>query len=77
SFLSSLQLYPKNHNQLLRLELISLLALISYESSAKDIDYNYLVEKLNENIPSDGSIGSLEDPSENLFTENIVFKIIF
>lgn len=73
SFLSSLQLYPKNHNQLLRLELISLLALISDESSAKDIDYNYLVEKLNENIPSDGSIGSLEDPSENLFTENIVF----
>ncbi|MCL5035688.1 MAG: SEC-C domain-containing protein [Chloroflexi bacterium] len=71
--LGGLQVYPENHSQNLRLETASGIACSIKNSGTKKVELETLQETLNKFLPSRGSIGMMEDPLENLFTENIIF----
>ncbi len=68
SKLSILHITPKNHSKNIRLEEITRQALISDKGALKKISSNELREIIHKNFPSH----HLEDPPENLFTENIM-----
>lgn len=71
--ISGLQLYPKNHSQLIRLEVASRIACSNISSGNKKINGKELNKLLKKYLPAEGPIGILEDPIEGLFTDNIIF----
>jgi hypothetical protein len=73
SILGGLQLYPENHSQMLRLETASRIACKNKNESNKRIKPVNLFYTLKANLPSNGIIGIQEDPSEGLFTYNVMF----
>lgn len=73
SILGGLQLCPENHSQLIRLETASRIACKNKNVSNKRIKSKNLFYTLKANLPSKGIIGLQEDPSEGLFTYNIMF----
>lgn len=73
SILGGLQLCPENHAQMLRLETASRIACKNKNESNKQINPKNLFYSLKANLPFNGIIGMLEDPSEGLFTYNIMF----
>ena len=73
SFFAGLQLFPKNHTKLVRIEyILFLICFLNLENKEK-IEPSKLINKINKIIPPAGEIGHVEDPVENLFTENIIF----
>lgn len=73
SLLSSLQICPENHSQLLRLESASRVACKSENIDNISIEPINLSNILKTYIPSQGFIGIQEDPIEGLFTDNIIY----
>ncbi len=71
--LGGLQVYPENHSHAIRLEVASRVACSIKNGGTRRVDPNQLQHTLNKYLPTNGAIGMAEDPSENLFTENIVF----
>lgn len=71
--LGGLQLVPENHSHLVRLEAASQVACSLRNKSKRTIDVNGLRTQLNKILPTNGYYGIAEDPTESLFTENIVF----
>ena len=71
--LGGLQLAPENHTHLFRLETASQVACSLRKKSKITIDTNELRTQLNKILPTNGSYGMAEDPTESLFTENIIF----
>ncbi len=71
--LGGLQLIPKNHSHTVRLESACQVASSITNNGKTRVDSNQLRNTLNEYLPSQGMIGRMEDPVENLFTENIIF----
>jgi len=73
STIAGLHLHPENHSHTVRLEVASHLA-CSLKHGGKDkIDPDRLKNKLNEYLDPFCEVGVLEDPPEQLFTENIEF----
>ena len=73
SILASLQLIPKNHNHLVRIEIASRIACSLKEGKNEKFEPKEFEQALNKYIAPFSNIGILEDPSEQLFTENIEF----
>ncbi len=73
AMLGGLQAYPENHSHTIRLEVATRVACSKKNNEKRKINLNKLQNTLNRYLPADGAIGMMEDPSENLFTENIVF----
>ncbi len=71
--LSALQLLPQNHGYLLRLEFISTVAASLTQSGTESVSADKLVSIIETAYPQSGEIGGMEDPPEELFTENIIF----
>lgn len=71
--LAGLQLWPENHSHTIRLEFASKVACSIKHGGKKKISGKQLQEILNKYMSADGPIGEQEDPTENVFTENIVF----
>jgi len=71
--IAGLQLVPENHTHTLRLEIAARIACSISDRGDKNVELGQLCKELNESIPSNGVIGRLEDPVQNLFTENIIF----
>jgi Predicted metal-binding protein related to the C-terminal domain of SecA len=71
--LSGLQLLPENQSHTIRLEMAIQIACSLQHVGGLSIDLVTLKNILNKYLPTNGSIGLLEDPPESLFTENIVF----
>ena len=66
---SLLQLIPKNHSKIVRLEVIQDTILNNLNTNNGSISYDLLQEVIHENFQDDYR----EDPSESSFTENITF----
>ncbi len=66
--ISLLKILPQNHGKNIRLEMVQKLVLQSNNKSRESIDSRELEKYLSKNF----SFNSLEDPPENLFTENIM-----
>lgn len=71
STLVALSLNPANHGKDIRLEYLILEALSTKSNSQKPVDLNELKEFLNERFSSH----YLEDPPQNLFTENVPYTL--
>ena len=71
--LGGLQIYKKNHSCALRLEVASRIASSIKNRGKKKLEPNHFEKIINKHLPAEGAIGLMEDPPENLFTENIVF----
>lgn len=72
--LAGLRVHPRNHSQALRLEIASLAACSIKRSGKRKIKTNQLQEILNGCLPAQSYFGMMEDPNDNLFTENIQFS---
>jgi len=72
--LGGLQLAPENHSHSVRLEMASLVACSLHNKSKATADTNELRIRLNKILPTNGTFGVMEDPTESLFTENIIFN---
>ena len=73
SILAGLQLNPKNQNHLVRLEIASRIACSLKEGKNEKFEPKEFEEVLNKYLAPFSNIGILEDPPEQLFTENIEF----
>ena len=71
--LASLQLLPENHSKTFRLETITKIACSLENVGTHEVKSKEIQNIINENLPYKSDIGKLEDPPENLFTENIIF----
>lgn len=71
--LAGLQVYPPNHSHLVRLEVATRLACTMGNGGDRLVDPKHLQRTLNECFPTYSSLGTMEDPPENLFTDNITF----
>lgn len=67
---SLLQLIPENHSKIVRLESIINLILINLNENKSLLNYNLLQSVIHKDFEFDHR----EDPSENSFTENIMFE---
>lgn len=78
--LSALSICPENQSQQILIEIATQIACSNINCGNKIITLHELNELFLKYLPSEGPIGSLEDPSDNLFTNNISFfknNIIF
>lgn len=78
--LAALSIYPKNQSQSIRLNIAIQIACSNINSGNKIITIPELNELFLKYLPSKGPIGLLEDPLDNLFTNNVLFfknNIIF
>lgn len=78
--LVALSLCPENQSQYVRLEVATQIACSNTQCGNRDISIKELNELFLKYLPSKGPIGLLEDPIDNLFTNNIEFyknNIIF
>ena len=73
SSLGGLQTRLENHSQIFRLEIATLLA-CKNSIGTEHIDPDNFKETINNHLSSKGPIGIQEDPSEGLFTDNIMFS---
>lgn len=73
SSLGGLQTCPENHSQIYRLEIATRLA-CKNSIGTESIDPDNFKETINNHLSSKGLIGIQEDPSEGLFTDNIMFS---
>jgi len=73
AMLGGLQVYPENHSHTIRLEAACRVASSIKSIGKRKVNQNHLQNILNKYFPTNGHIGMMEDPPENLFTENIVF----
>lgn len=71
--IGGLQLCPENQSQLVRLEVAARIVCLSESKGTEKIDAGSLNKIINKYLPAEGPIGVNEDPSEGLFTDNIVF----
>lgn len=71
--LGGLQVYPPNHCHTVRLELATRLACSIKRGGKNQVKPKSFQRQLNEYLPTGSSVGMMEDPPENLFTENIIF----
>ncbi len=71
--LAALQLLPENHGYSLRIEFISTIAASLTHDDGDSISTKKLVSEIEEHYPNFGEIGRMEDPPEELFTDNIIF----
>ncbi|AKB85399.1 hypothetical protein [Methanococcoides methylutens] len=71
--LGGLHLFPENQCHTIRLETASRITCALKETGNKKIYRKQLKKILKKGLPTGGDIGLKEDPSENLFTENILF----
>lgn len=78
--LAALSICPENQSQYIRLEIATQIACSNSDYKNKKITIDELNELFLKYLPSHGPIGVLEDPLDNLFTNNIIFfknNIIF
>ena len=73
AILAGLQVYPENHTHAVRLELATRLACCTKNRGTKNVTPSHLQNILSRYLPANGAIAMMEDPPENLFTDNIVF----
>ncbi len=73
AILSGLQVCPENQAQTIRLETATRIACLIKDGGNKKLDFEHLQKLLNLFLPANGYFGMMEDPLENLFTENIIF----
>jgi len=73
SILAGLQLIPKNHTHLVRLEIASRIACSIKKGKNEKFEAKEFELALNKYLAPFSNIGILEDPPEQLFTENIEF----
>lgn len=71
--LAALSTCPENQSQQIRLEIATQIACSNINCGNKIITIHELNELFLKYLPSEGPIGLLEDPSDNLFTNNISF----
>ena len=71
--LAALSIYPENQSQQIRLEIATQIACSNINCGDKIITIPELNELFLKYLPSGGLIGSLDDPLDNLFTNNILF----
>lgn len=71
--LAALSICPENQSQYIRLETAAQIACSNNNCGDRIITISELNELFLKYLPSDGPIGSLEDPLDNLFTNNILF----
>lgn len=71
--LAALSTCPENQSQQIRLEIATQIACSNINCGNKIITIHELNELFLKYLPSEGPIGLLEDPSDNLFTHNISF----
>jgi hypothetical protein len=71
--LASLQILPENHSKTFRLEIITKIACSLENIGVQEVKSKNLKNIINESLPYKSNIGILEDPPENLFTENIIY----
>ncbi len=71
--LVALSICPENQSQYIRLEIATQIACSNIDCEDKLITTSELNELFLKYLPSHGPIGSLEDPLDNLFTNNILF----
>ena len=78
--LAALSICPENQSQYIRLEIATQIACSNINSGNKIITRQELNELFLKYLPSEGPIGLLEDPYDNLFTSNrqvLVTKLYF
>lgn len=71
--LAALSICPENQSQQIRLEIATQIACSNINCGDKIITIPELNELFLKYLPSEGPIGSLDDPLDNLFTNNIIF----
>jgi len=71
--LGGLQVLQENHTHLVRLEIASRVACSIQNGGNQNLDIGKIISILNQHLPRDGPVGRMEDPIDNLFTDNIVF----
>ena len=71
--LAALSICPENQSQQIRLEISTQIACSNINCGDKIITIPKLNELFLKYLPSGGSIGSLDDHLDNLFTQNILF----
>lgn len=71
--LAGLQVYPENHSHSIRLQAAIRLACKTNLQGTIKVNPTKIKDILNRNLTPFGPIGILEDPLENLWTENVVF----
>jgi hypothetical protein len=71
--LAGLQVYPENHTHAVRLELATRRACCTKNRGTKNVRPSHLQNILSSYLPANSAIAMMEDPPENLFTDNIVF----
>jgi hypothetical protein len=71
--LGGLQLLPENHSQTIRLENATRIACCTMGDGSKKIQQLEFKTLLNNYLPSNGPIGRLEDPPEEMFTVNMIY----
>ena len=71
--LAALSICPENQSQYIRLEIATQIACSNSNCGDKLINIDELNKLFLKYLPSHGPIGELEDPLDNLFTNNILF----